>query len=423
MVSLHRTTRRQRHSRHSIDRTAEHPYRAISHPTEPERNARPRYRGLGRMVQFRDGASRRGSGRCRFGPPGNFFRSEEAAQFESRIPCRRHLLPDAARHRLLRYRPVFRRSISPEASVAGAGTGLRARYWHGVYRNPGDRRSSTSGRHPAARILRDHRTRRPVRQLVRPEYRMLAGVYANSRFRERKIVRRARLPRAGGRLSQVAPAAAIRRGPAPGLRRKYMDARSHLSQRSRSLLHHLVHQFSNRPDLRQRIRTGRSLCRAAGRRPELCRYRMAGQLQIAAGTFKGMVGRPGRNRRRKLEQRGPGAGRPFANRTQSDSAHFRFSAHRGVTDGRTYEPNRVNTGADSCLSVWTGGLGEDVHDFEISVRLDGTDLPATYLSGVDEKGWRQINALLPPKMEPGQYFVSVQCRGTESKSVPVELLA
>jgi tRNA (mo5U34)-methyltransferase len=102
----------------------------------------------------------------------------------------------------------------------------------------------------------------------------------------------------------------------------------------------------------------------------------------------------------------------------SDSLHI-----AGVTDGRTYEPNRVNTGADSCLSVWTGGLGEDVRDFEISVRLDGTDLPATYLSGVDDKGWRQINALLPPKMEPGQYFVSVQCKGAESKSVPVELLA
>ncbi len=95
----------------------------------------------------------------------------------------------------------------------------------------------------------------------------------------------------------------------------------------------------------------------------------------------------------------------------------------GVTDGRTYQPNRVNTGADSCLSVWVGGIAEGTTKEQISVRLDGTDLPAIYLSTVDQKGWRQINALLPPKMEPGAYSVSVVVKDTESRPVEIELTA
>jgi tRNA (mo5U34)-methyltransferase len=102
----------------------------------------------------------------------------------------------------------------------------------------------------------------------------------------------------------------------------------------------------------------------------------------------------------------------------SESLHI-----AGVTDGKTYEPNRVKTGPDSCLSVWVGGISGETAKEEISVRLDGTDLPATYLSGVDEKGWRQINALLPPQLESGEYFVSVVVRGSESRSVGVQLFA
>ncbi len=93
----------------------------------------------------------------------------------------------------------------------------------------------------------------------------------------------------------------------------------------------------------------------------------------------------------------------------------------GVTDGRTYEPNRVHTGANACLSVWVGGIPSDASMEEISVRLDGTDLPATFLSGVDEKGWRQINALLPPQLELGDYWLTVCFRGGESRSIKIEL--
>src|SRR5579863_2683213 len=52
----------------------------------------------------------------------------------------------------------------------------------------------------------------------------------------------------------------------------------------------------------------------------------------------------------------------------------------GVTDGLTFEPNRVKTGPGSSLSVWAAAIPDDAAQHEISIRLDGADLPATFLS-------------------------------------------
>ncbi len=101
----------------------------------------------------------------------------------------------------------------------------------------------------------------------------------------------------------------------------------------------------------------------------------------------------------------------------------------GVSDGKTYEPNRVRTGADSCVSAWIAGLPErpgksDVSlRFDISLRLDGADLPAVYVSDPDQKGLRQVNAMLPPKLAPGEYLLAVNLAGVESAPVPIELVS
>ena len=93
----------------------------------------------------------------------------------------------------------------------------------------------------------------------------------------------------------------------------------------------------------------------------------------------------------------------------------------GVTDGKTYESNRVKTGADSCISVWASGFAQDARKADVSIRLDGADLPATYLSEPDERGLRQINAMLPPQMESGEYLVTVATGGEESRPVAIQL--
>jgi tRNA (mo5U34)-methyltransferase len=95
----------------------------------------------------------------------------------------------------------------------------------------------------------------------------------------------------------------------------------------------------------------------------------------------------------------------------------------GVTDGKTYESHLVHTGTESSISVWAENLPLNVTMSDVSLRLDGTDLPATYLSPLDEAGYRQINAMLPPQMDPREYRVAVQCQGEESPAVEIQLAA
>ncbi len=93
----------------------------------------------------------------------------------------------------------------------------------------------------------------------------------------------------------------------------------------------------------------------------------------------------------------------------------------GVTDGKTFESRRIRLGTESCVSVWVAGLPDGTAKAEVSLRLDGADLPATYISVPDERGLKQINALLPPNLKPGEYFLAVNVQGSESREVPVEL--
>ncbi len=94
----------------------------------------------------------------------------------------------------------------------------------------------------------------------------------------------------------------------------------------------------------------------------------------------------------------------------------------GVADGKTFEPSRVRTGVESCVSAWVAGLPDGTLSADVSLRLDGADLPATYVSDPDERALKQINAMLPPNLEPGEYLLAVNLRGVESRPVPVQLV-
>jgi tRNA (mo5U34)-methyltransferase len=91
-----------------------------------------------------------------------------------------------------------------------------------------------------------------------------------------------------------------------------------------------------------------------------------------------------------------------------------------VTDGKTFEPDRVQVGNDSCVSVWATGVPDGTTKADVALRLDGADLPAVYVSAEEPHG-KQINAMIPPKIEPGEYVISVNVRGVESATKPVEL--
>jgi tRNA (mo5U34)-methyltransferase len=94
-----------------------------------------------------------------------------------------------------------------------------------------------------------------------------------------------------------------------------------------------------------------------------------------------------------------------------------------ICDGRTWERNQVRAGVDSCVSAWVAGLPDGLQRNEVSFRLDGTDLPACFVTPLDdEKGAKQINALLPAGLERGDYQITVRCRGEESRAASLKLL-
>jgi tRNA (mo5U34)-methyltransferase len=90
-----------------------------------------------------------------------------------------------------------------------------------------------------------------------------------------------------------------------------------------------------------------------------------------------------------------------------------------VTDGKTFESGRIRVGEGSALSVWVAGLPGSATAAKLSVRLNGTDLPAVWLEPAQQT--RQVNALLPGGLETGPATVTVVFNGAETNSLEVEL--
>jgi uncharacterized protein (TIGR03437 family) len=75
------------------------------------------------------------------------------------------------------------------------------------------------------------------------------------------------------------------------------------------------------------------------------------------------------------------------------------------------------------VSAWVIGMPDGVARTEVSFRLDGTDLPASFLAAEDdEKGMKQINAIVPAGLERGEYQLTVRFRDTESRVERIELV-
>jgi tRNA (mo5U34)-methyltransferase len=95
---------------------------------------------------------------------------------------------------------------------------------------------------------------------------------------------------------------------------------------------------------------------------------------------------------------------------------------RLVTDGRTWERYKVHVGMDSCVSLWASGLPEDCDRSQVRVRLNGTDMPAVFVSAPDAEGASQVNALLPCRMHPGPASIVLVSGEVESPPVEVQLV-
>ncbi len=93
-----------------------------------------------------------------------------------------------------------------------------------------------------------------------------------------------------------------------------------------------------------------------------------------------------------------------------------------ITDGKTYEPNTIFVGVTDCsVSAWVTGLRSSDSVADISLRLDGADLPAFYVSDVDSRGVRQINAMVPIGTDVGESMISVHVGDRQSSGVSILL--
>jgi tRNA (mo5U34)-methyltransferase len=95
---------------------------------------------------------------------------------------------------------------------------------------------------------------------------------------------------------------------------------------------------------------------------------------------------------------------------------------RLVTDGLTWERYVVRTGTGACVSLWVEGLPDPCDRRDVRVRLNGTDLPAIYVSGRDREGQMQVNALLPAGLAPGRGLVELVFGEKVSEAVEVDLV-
>jgi tRNA (mo5U34)-methyltransferase len=102
------------------------------------------------------------------------------------------------------------------------------------------------------------------------------------------------------------------------------------------------------------------------------------------------------------------------------AAGSRFSI-AGATDGRTWEPGRVNTGPGSCVSVWLEGLAASTPKQDVRLRLGEAEVPAVFVGEPDAEGYVQVNALLPADLEPGRYPLTVTIFETKSEPFWVEV--
>jgi hypothetical protein len=93
-----------------------------------------------------------------------------------------------------------------------------------------------------------------------------------------------------------------------------------------------------------------------------------------------------------------------------------------VTDGKTWDRYRVRTGNESCVSTWVTGLPDGTMKPDVALRLHGADLPAVYVDAADDaQGRKQVNAMLPSGLEPGDYSLALRFRDAESRPVWIEV--
>jgi hypothetical protein len=80
---------------------------------------------------------------------------------------------------------------------------------------------------------------------------------------------------------------------------------------------------------------------------------------------------------------------------------------REVCDGFTWVRDEVRAADRGILSTWIQGLGDTCDRHNIQVSLGETRLRVEFVGEADAAGFRQVNAVIPGDLEPGEYPLRV----------------
>jgi uncharacterized protein (TIGR03437 family) len=110
--------------------------------------------------------------------------------------------------------------------------------------------------------------------------------------------------------------------------------------------------------------------------------------------------------------------------TPEDTAAIAEAAALEVTivaDGRDWRRNQVRLGRDAVVSLWVRGIPEVAARKRVNVTIGGRALQVVFLSAADDDGVRQVNALVPGDLKPGDDELVV--RYGEIVSAPARIRA
>jgi tRNA (mo5U34)-methyltransferase len=95
-------------------------------------------------------------------------------------------------------------------------------------------------------------------------------------------------------------------------------------------------------------------------------------------------------------------------------------AIKGVCDGTTWEPNRLDLARGDVLAIWATGLPENADANNVRVAVNGERCKVMFLEAANGGDARQMNVRVPGQLRPGPANVSIQV-GSRSSSAPITI--
>jgi tRNA (mo5U34)-methyltransferase len=92
---------------------------------------------------------------------------------------------------------------------------------------------------------------------------------------------------------------------------------------------------------------------------------------------------------------------------------------KNVFDGVTWTPAEVVIGDRGFLSCWACGLPQNADRGNVRAFLGKRRLAVDYVGDPNAEGYRQINAVVPANISPGNHDFCVECAGVRSGALPV----